>query len=124
MSSPFPLLTRPTNNPRHPQQVYRISRRVRRGISASGLGGPIYTEAISVRNSKKIRHAKGEEGEEGVVPGSSGSPSESQVDTGTNDVIEDEDESDDIMDVFKSLYEFRFEEPYAFPRTLYTVVDR
>lgn len=46
-----------------------------------------------------------------MVAGSSGSSSESEADGGTNNVIEDEGEFDDVADVFESSYNFRFEEP-------------
>ena len=64
-----------------------------------------------MRNRKNKSKARGSEDEGGMAASYSGSSSDSEVDGGTNNVIEDEDEFDDIADVFESSYNFRFEEP-------------
>ena len=79
-------------------------------IDRSAKRLPTYTEVTSLQNRKKSK-AKGPTNEGDVVAGSSGSSSESEADGGTNNVIEDEGEFDDVADVFESSYNFRFEEP-------------
>jgi len=77
-------------------------------IDRSAKRLPTYTEVTGVQNRKK---ATGPEDERTADADFSGSSSESEVDGGTNNVSEDEDEFDDVADVFESSYNFRFEEP-------------
>ena len=67
----------------------------------------------SVRSRKKKSKTNGSEDEQVVAVSFSGSSSESEVEGGANNVIEDEDEFDDVADIFESSYNFRFEEPYV-----------
>jgi hypothetical protein len=83
-------------------------------IDRSAKRLPTYTEVTSARNQKKRPQTEGPGDEGGAVAGSSGRPSESEVDSGS-DMIEDEDEFDDVADVFESSFNFRFEEPYVAP---------
>ena len=80
-------------------------------IDRSAKRLPTYTEVTSTRNRKKKFKAKGSRIEGGAVTGSSGSSSESEADDGSKNM--DEDEFDDVADVFESSYNFRFEEPYV-----------
>lgn len=80
-------------------------------IDRSAKRLPTYTEVTSVQNRKKKSKAKDPEDKGDITADDSGSSSESEVDGGTNNVVEDENEFDDVADVFESSYNFRFEEP-------------
>ena len=80
-------------------------------IDRSAKRLPTYTEVTSVGNRRKKSKPNGPKGERDETAGPSGSSSESEVGGGTSDVVEDEDEFDDVADVFESSYNFRFEEP-------------
>ena len=83
-------------------------------IDRSAKRFPTYTEVTSVRNRKKgPSKAAGSEDEEGAATDSSGSSSESEVGGDAGVAVEDQDEFDDVADVFESSYNFRFEEPYV-----------
>lgn len=84
-------------------------------IDRSAKRLPTYTEITSTRNRKTKSKAKGPGHDEGSTTDSSGRPSESEADGGSHNMIEDEDEFDDVVDVFESSYNFRFEEPYVVP---------
>ena len=66
-----------------------------------------------MRSQKQKAKAKDFEDEQDEAAGSSSGSSESEVGGGADNAIGDEDEFDDIADVFESSYNFRFEEPYA-----------
>lgn len=79
---------------------------------------PTYTEVTSIQNRRKKPKAKHPEDEEPGATGPPGSSPESETVSGSNDITEDEDEFDDVADVFESSYNFRFEEPYVVSRNL------
>ena len=81
-------------------------------IDRSAKRLPTYTEVTSTRDRKNQSKAKGSENEEDAVV-DSGSSSEPEADGDAYNLIEDQDEFEDVVDVFESSYNFRFEEPYV-----------
>ena len=82
-------------------------------IDRSAKRLPTYTEVTSTRHRKKESKGKGPANERGTAASSSGASSESEAGDGSVKMIDDEDEFDDVADVFESSYNFRFEEPYV-----------
>ena len=75
-----------------------------------------------MRNPKNKSKAKGSENEEDAVADSGSSP-EPEVDGDTGNLIEDQDEFEDVVDVFENSYNFRFEDPYVSSSRPWVVTD-
>ena len=83
-------------------------------IDRSAKRLPTYTEVTSARNRKTRSKIEGPGDYGGGAAGSPGGSSDPES-SGSDNMIEDEDEFDDVADVFESSFNFRFEEPYVAP---------